>query len=40
MLTDPRTDKLSERSTIELVLEQLAAAQAMQSLLQRQQLAV
>ena len=40
MLDDHRTDKLSERSTIELVLEQLAAAQAMQSLLQRQQLAV
>lgn len=40
MLDDPRTDKLSERSTIELVLEQLAAAQAMQSLLLRQQLAV
>ena len=40
LIGDPRAERLSERATIELVLEQLSAAQAMQSLLQRQSLAV
>ena len=40
VIADPRTDKLSERATIELVLEQLSAAQAMQALLHRQGAAI
>ena len=40
LLSEPRTEKLSDRATIELVIEQLAAAQAMQALLQRQSVAV
>ena len=40
LLAEPRTEKLSDRATIELVMEQLAAAQAMQALLQRQSVAV
>ena len=40
LLAEPRAENLSDRATIELVIEQLAAAQAMQALLQRQSVAV
>jgi hypothetical protein len=40
VIGDSRAERLSERATIELVVEQLSAAQAMQALLQRQNVAV
>jgi hypothetical protein len=40
LIDDPKAEKFPERGTVELVLEQLSAAQAMQVLLQRQNVAI
>lgn len=40
LIDDPKAEKFPERGTIELVIEQLSAAQAMQVLLQRQNVAI